>query len=77
MQFYSKRHLSYRAIQVDEVTPPDAFDQLRKIKMYLRLRSEGCSEATALDAIGWSRATLHSWTAGRNATRMAESARSP
>ncbi len=61
MQFYSKRHISYRAIQVDEVTPPDAFDRLRKIKMYLRLRSEGCSEATALDAIGWSRATLYRW----------------
>ena len=61
MQFYSKRHLSNRAIQVDESTPPDALDRLRRIEMYDRLRSEGCSEATALEAVGWSRATLHRW----------------
>ena len=34
MQFYSKRHLSHRAIQVDESTPPDALDRLRRIEMY-------------------------------------------
>ncbi len=61
MQFYSKRHLSHRAIQVDESTPPDALDRLRRIETYDRLRSEGCSEATALEAVGWSRANLHRW----------------
>ncbi|MCY4277193.1 MAG: integrase core domain-containing protein [Gammaproteobacteria bacterium] len=61
MQLYSKRHLSHRAIQADESTPPDALDRLRRIGMYDRLRSEGCSEAAALDAVGWSRATLHRW----------------
>lgn len=40
---------------------PEASRRVEKIKLYERLRSEGCSEATALKAIELSRATYFRW----------------
>ena len=33
----------------------------RRLELFQAPRGEGCSEATALEAVGWSRATLHRW----------------
>ena len=56
MQIKSLRIKSYRSFRIDDTTPADAFERLRKIETYRALRAEGCSEPTALRAIGWSRA---------------------
>ena len=63
MNIESMRIKSYRSFQVDETTPAEALERLRRLEMYDRLRGEGCSEATALEAVGWSRATLYRWKA--------------
>lgn len=54
---------TYRNLRIDDTTPKDAFERLRKIETYRELRAEGCGEATALRAIGWSRATYYRWQA--------------
>ena len=41
--------------------PSEAADRLRRLELFQTLRGEGCSEATALAAIGWSRATYYRW----------------
>ena len=56
MQIQSLRIKSYRSFRIDDTTPAEAFERLRKIETYRELRAEGCSEAAALRAIGWSRA---------------------
>ncbi len=43
------------------VCSKEAISKLRKIVLYKRLRSEGCSEATALQTVGMSRATYFRW----------------
>ena len=63
MNIESMRARSYRSIKVDETTPQEAAERLRKLELYARLRAEGCSEPTALDAVGWSRATYYRWKA--------------
>ena len=63
MNIESMRARSYRSIKVDETTPQEAVERLRKLELYDRLRAEGCSERTALDAVGWSRATCYRWKA--------------
>lgn len=40
---------------------PEASKRVEKIKMYQRLRAEGCSEETALKAVDLSRATYFRW----------------
>ena len=35
--------------------------RLKQLELYEKLRGEGCCEATALDALGWSRATYYRW----------------
>lgn len=48
---------SYRSFKVDETTPPEALERLRRLETFDVLRWEGCSEAVAPRAVGWSRAT--------------------
>ena len=57
------KSLGIRRLRIDDTTPPDAFERLRKIETFRELRAEGCSEAAALRAIGWSRATYYRWQA--------------
>jgi transposase InsO family protein len=61
MQIRSLRVKAYRSWTVDDTTPAEAADRLRRLDLVLKLKSEGCSEATALDAVGWSRATFYRW----------------
>ena len=63
MQIKSLRIQSYRSFRIDDTTPAHAFERLRKIETYRALRAEGCSEPTALRAIGWSRAAYFRWQA--------------
>lgn len=43
------------------VCSPEAMKKLQKIVLYRQLRSEGCSEQTALEAVGTSRASYFRW----------------
>ena len=63
MQIQSLRIKSYRSFRIDDTTPKEAFERLGKIATYQELRAEGCSEATALRAIGWSRSAYFRWQA--------------
>ena len=63
MQIQSLRIKSYRSFRIDDTTPAEAFERLRKIETYRELRAEGCGEAAALRAIGWSRAAYFRWQA--------------
>lgn len=49
------KSLGIKRLRFDDTTPADAFERLSKIETYRELRAEGCSEAAALRAIGWSR----------------------
>lgn len=55
--------LRIQHLRLDDTTPRDAFERLSKIQTYQALRGEGCSEPTALSAIGWSRSTYYRWQA--------------
>ena len=50
-----------RGVRVDVHTPPEAVERHRRIRLYERLRAEGCSEALALEAVGTPRSTLFRW----------------
>ena len=63
MNIESMRVKSYRSFAVDEATPPEALERLRRLETYGELRAEGCSEAAALRAVGWSRPTYFRWKA--------------
>ena len=45
MQIQSLRIKSYRSFRIDDTTPAEAFERLRKIETYQALRAEGCGEA--------------------------------
>ncbi len=61
------KSLGIKRLRLDDTTPADAFERLRRIGTYLELRAEGCSEAAALRAVGWSRSTCCRWRARRRA----------
>ena len=61
MQIQSARIRSYRSFKVNDTTPAEAVERLRKIETVQALRTEECSEATALRAVGWSRSTYCRW----------------
>jgi len=62
MQIKSLRIKSYRSWKVNDIALSEiARDRLRKIQTFDQLRSEGCSEKTALNAIQISRPTIFRW----------------
>ena len=61
MQIKSLRIRSYRSFKVNDTTPAHALERLRRIETYRALRAEGCTEATALRAVDWSRSTCFRW----------------
>ena len=61
MQIQSLRIRSYRSFKVDETASGEAIERLGRLRTYEELRAEGCSERTALRALGWSRATYYRW----------------
>ena len=62
MQIKSLRLVSYRSWKVDDKNYlPEADYRLGKLNDFSRLKSEGCSERTALEVLGVSRATYYRW----------------
>ncbi|MFI4894225.1 MAG: helix-turn-helix domain-containing protein [Phycisphaerales bacterium JB058] len=63
MQIQSLRLRAYRSWCVDDSTPPEAVERLKKLETILVLREESCSLETALSVVAWSRATFYRWYA--------------
>ena len=61
MQTRSLRIRSYKSWRVNTTASPFAKARLKKLELYATLRQEGCSSVTALEALGWSRATYYRW----------------
>ena len=61
MQIKSLRIKSYRSWRIDNTTSAEALGRLKQLEWVERLRGEGCSEATSLAVVGWSRATYYRW----------------
>ena len=61
MQIKSLRSTYYKTRRINDRVSADAMDRYKRLERYQRLRSEGCSEATALEVTGWSRATYYRW----------------
>ena len=51
----------YRVSNTVAKLSDDAQQRWHRLNLYQQLRAEGCSEATALQAIGWSRASYYRW----------------
>ena len=51
-------HIGWR---IDDNTSAEALGRLKQLEWVERLRGEGCSEATSLAVVGWSRATYYRW----------------
>lgn len=71
MQIKSLRLISYRSWRIDEtILSKEALEKEKKLKQYERLREEGCSEKTALETVGFSRATYFRWKQQRIESRI-------
>ncbi len=51
----------YRRLPVDDSTPQQAIQRWEKLRLYARLRRQGCSQELALEAISCSRSTYYRW----------------
>lgn len=61
MQILSLRIKAYRSWVIDDTTPAQAIERLKKLDRYFVLREQGVDEGVALDIIDWSRATFYRW----------------
>ncbi len=61
MQIKSLPVKSCRSFQMNDTLSAEVCERLCWLELFRRLREEGCSEAIALAAIGWSRATYYRW----------------
>ena len=61
MQIKSLRIKAYRSWVVDDTTPHEAIERLKKLDHFYCLREQGIYEDLALDIIEWSRATFYRW----------------
>lgn len=61
MQIKSLRIKAYRSWVVDDSTPNEALERLKKLDHYHCLREQGLAEALALDIIEWPRSTYYRW----------------
>ena len=61
MQIKSLRIKAYRSWVIDDTTPPEAVERLKKLDHYRQIREHGTPEQVALEVIGWSRATFYRW----------------
>ena len=61
MQIKSLRIIAYRSWVIDDTTPAEAVERLKKLDHYHQIREHGAPEAVALEVIGWSRATFYRW----------------
>ena len=51
----------YRRLPIDDSTPQQAIQRWEKLRLYDRLRRQGCCRKLALEAIGCSRSTCYRW----------------
>ena len=51
----------YRRLPIDDSTPQQAIQRWEKLRLYDRLRRQGCSQELALEAISCSRSTYYRW----------------
>ena len=61
MQIKSLWFKSYRSWAVNDSASDATQARLKQLALYAKLRGEGCSQPTALAAIGWSRTTYYLW----------------
>ena len=61
MQIKSLRIIAYRSWVIDDTTPAEAVERLKKLDHYYQIREHGAPETVALEVIGWSRATFFRW----------------
>ena len=61
MQIKALPYPFYRRLPIDDSTPQQAIQRWEKLRLYDRLRRQGCSQKLALEAIGWSRSTYYRW----------------
>jgi transposase len=61
MQIKSLRIKSYKSWAVSDSASKGALSRQKKLELFDKLRSEGCSLAIALEAISCSRATYYRW----------------
>ena len=72
MQNFVLHRKLYHLNKIDESEySSEAYKRYEKLRLYSKLRSEGCSERSALEAIGMSRATYFRWLKKyKTSTRM-------
>ena len=61
MQIRSLRARAYRSWCVDDKTPQEAIDRLKKLEKVELLCEEGCRVEVAVTAVEWSKATYYRW----------------
>ncbi len=61
MQIKALPYPLYRRLPVDDSTPQQAIQRWEKLRLYDRLRRQGCSQELALEAISCSRSTYYRW----------------
>ncbi len=61
MQIKSLRIKSYKSWPINDTSSAEAIKRLKKLELYEQLKTEGCSSATCLIAIDWSKATYYRW----------------
>jgi len=61
MQTKSLRIKPYRSWAIDDRSSAEAIARLKRLALFERLRSEGCSTETSLTAIACSKATYYRW----------------
>ena len=61
MQIKSLRIKPYRSWTINDTSSAEAIKRLKKLELYEQLKTEGCSSATCLIAIDWSKATYYRW----------------
>ena len=61
MQIKSLRIKSYRSWPINDTSSAEAIKRLKKLELYEQLKTEGCSSATCLLVIDWSKATYYRW----------------
>ena len=61
MQNKSLRIKSYRSWAIADTASKEAIARIKKLELYEKLKSEGCSMALCLQVIDWSKATYYRW----------------
>ncbi len=61
MQIKRLRLKPYKSWAINDTASALAIARMKKLALYGKLKAEGCTSATCLEAIGWSKATYYRW----------------